>query len=100
MNCDNRSDINGDGIVSQSELNIVLSNYWTHSPWVQMTNTAGLGTTEVQFALTNASAWLFTVEASTNLGNWTPIGSASPLYQFSDPAATNSPQRFYRLRWP
>ena len=27
-------DLNGDGIVSQTELNSVLTNYWENSPWV------------------------------------------------------------------
>jgi len=93
-------DLNGDGIVDQSELNTVLSNYWPNSPWLYMTNTAGLGTTMVQFALTNASAWNFSVLVSTNLTDWDFVGLASPLYQFTDPAATNAPQRYYRLRWP
>jgi hypothetical protein len=93
-------DLNGDGKVDQSELNIVLSNYWPHSPWIEMTNVAGLGTTNVQFALTNATGWNFSVEVSTNLMNWDFLGPAFPFYQFDDPAATNEPQRYYRLRWP
>jgi hypothetical protein len=93
-------DTDGDGVVNQSELDVVLSNYWTHSPWLMMTNTAGLGTTNVQFLLTNSSAWLFTVEGSTNLSSWSPIGFAYPAYEFTDLAATNLPQHFYRLRWP
>jgi len=93
-------DLNGDGIVDQTELNIVLSNYWPRSPWIEMTNTAGLGTTNVQFALTNATGWNFSVEVSTNLMNWDFLGPAFPFYQFNDPAATNEPQRYYRLRWP
>jgi len=31
-------DANGDGIVSQGELNVVLTNYWENSPWVTLTN--------------------------------------------------------------
>lgn len=93
-------DLNGDGKVGQDELNMVLSNYWPHSPWLEMTNTAGLGTTNIQFALTNTTGWNFSVEVSTNLLNWDFLGPAFPFYQFSDPAATNEPQRYYRLRWP
>ena len=97
----NPGDANGDGIVDHVELDAVLSNYWPHSPWLQMTNTVGLGTSNVQFALPNAGAWLFTVETTTNFTNWQPLGPAYPLYQFFDPAAgSNLPQRFYRLRWP
>jgi hypothetical protein len=93
-------DLNGDGVVDQNELNAVLSNYWPHSPWLLMTNIAGLGTTNVQFALPYPTAWNFTVEVSTNLASWSAIGSAYPLYQFGDAAATNVPQRYYRLRYP
>ena len=93
-------DLGGDGVVDQSELNTVLSNYWLHSPWLQMTNTSGLGTTNIQFALTNATGWNFSVEISTNLMDWDFLGPAFPFYQFLDPAATNEPQRYYRLRWP
>ena len=65
-----------------------------------MTNATDLGTTNIQFALTNATAWNFSVEVSTNLMNWDFLGPAFPFYQFFDPAATNEPQRYYRLRWP
>jgi hypothetical protein len=41
----------------------------------------------------------YTVQASTDLLNWQPIGTVvstnSPFY-FSDPGATNYSQRFYR----
>jgi hypothetical protein len=94
-------DVNGDGIVDQTELNSVLSNYWANSPWVYMTNVGGLGTTNVQFTLTNATAWDFSVLVSTNLINWEFLGPAFPLYQFFDPTGvTNSTTRYYRLRWP
>ena len=95
-------DLNGDGIVDQSELDIVLSNYWAHSQWVYMTNAASLGNGFFQFALTNAHAWNFSVLVSSDLTNWTTnMYPAYPAYQFVDPnAATNAPQRFYRLQWP
>jgi hypothetical protein len=93
-------DVNGDGIVDQGELNAVLANYWPNSPWVWMTNTAGLGSTNVQFSLTNTAAWNFSVLVSTNLVDWQYLGTASPVYQFGDTQATNAAQRFYRLRWP
>ncbi len=94
-------DLNGDGIVSQSELNAVLTNYWANSPWLYMTNTAGLGTSTVQFALTNAAGWNFSVLVSTNLADWTELPApAYPLYQFNDREATNQPTRYYRLRYP
>jgi hypothetical protein len=96
-------DLNNDGIVSQAELNAVLTNYWPYSPWLSMTNFGQQCGGEFQFALTNASAWDFSVLVATNVAgsNWDYLGVAHPVYQFADPAATNgAPQRFYRLRWP
>ena len=46
----------GDGLVDQSELDAVLANYWPTSPWLQITNLAGLGATNITFALTNSNA--------------------------------------------
>lgn len=94
-------DTNGDGIVDQAELNVVLANYWAHSPWVCMTNAALLGEGKFQFELTNATAWNFSVLVTTNLVDWTNLpGPAFPVYQFLDSEGTNARQRFYRLRWP
>ena len=95
-------DLNGDGIVDQSELNAVLANYWLHSPWIYMTNATSLGGGMFQFALTNASAWNFTVLGSSNFTDWTSLpGPAYPVYQFFDPeAASNATMRVYRMRWP
>lgn len=55
-----------------------------------------------------AAAADFTVLTATNVAlpaaNWTVLGNASqPLpgqYQFSDTAATNGPQQFYRVVSP
>jgi hypothetical protein len=98
-------DMNGDGIVSQSELNAVLANYWAHSPWLYMTNAALLCDGRFQFELTNAGAWNFTVLVSTNATDWTNLPTpAFPVYQFVDPfvapQGTNASQRLYRLQWP
>jgi len=78
----------------------VLSNYWPNSTWLQMTSPAKLNDGLFQFALTNASAWDFSVLVSTNLIDWDFLGPAFPVYQFLDSASTNGPQRYYRLRWP
>jgi hypothetical protein len=43
-------------LVDQSELDAVLANYWPTSPWLQITNLAGLGATNITFALTNSNA--------------------------------------------
>jgi len=77
-----------------------LSHYWPYSPWLALTNPAGLGGTNVTFALTNASGWNFSVLMSINLVDWDYLGQATPLYQFFDTNAPASPQRYYRLRWP
>lgn len=94
------ANLNGNGIVSQSELNLVLSNYWPNSPWLFMTNVAGLGGTNVTFALSNSLAGAYSVEYSTDLVNWYYLGPAIPRYLFSDTNAPAIPQRFYRLSWP
>jgi hypothetical protein len=94
------SHLNGDGTVSQSELNLVLSNYFPNSLWLDMTNVAGLGGSDVTFALTNSFAGNFSVQVSTNLVDWDYLGLATPRYLFSDTNAPALPQRYYRLRWP
>jgi hypothetical protein len=93
-------DMNGDGIVDQNELNAVLSNYYPTSPWLYMTNVAGLGGTNVVFSLTNSTAGAFSVEYTTNLMDWLYLGPATPRYEFIDRSAPPIPQRYYRLRWP
>jgi hypothetical protein len=92
--------MNGDGIVSESELSAVLTNYYPASPWLLMTNVAGLGGTNVTFALLNAGAQSFTVEYTTNFTAWYPLGPATPRYLWTDTNAPALPQRYYRLRWP
>jgi hypothetical protein len=62
------------------------------------------------FSFTNVSGAGFTVLATTNislpLSNWSNLGPATETppgsghYQFSDPQATNSAQRFYQVRSP
>jgi hypothetical protein len=94
------TNLNGNGIVSQAELDMVLSNYWPYSPWLYMTNVAGLGGTTVTFALTNSIAGAFGVEYTTNFMDWFFLGPATPRYLFTDTNAPTQPQRHYRLRWP
>jgi hypothetical protein len=93
-------DTNGDGVVSQAELDAVYGNYAATSPWLFMTNVAGLGGTNVTFALEGSPLGAYTVEYSTNLANWFPLGSATPRYGFTDTNAPAIPQRHYRLRYP
>src|ERR1019366_1489853 len=59
-----------------------------------------------QFCFTNIVGALFGVLATTNpalpLSNWTALGGATEVcpgqFQFTDPQATNTARRFYRLR--
>jgi len=59
-----------------------------------------------QFAFTNSVGAVFGALASTNVSlpssNWTALGGVAEIspgqFQFTDPQATNSPQRFYRVR--
>jgi hypothetical protein len=50
------------------------------------------------------SGYAQTVFASTNLEDWIAIGPATQIspgrFQFTDPAATNFTQRFYKIRTP
>ena len=94
-------DLNGDGRVDEMELNSVLSNYWLTSTSLVMTNPNTAGGGLFQFALTNISGWNMSVFASTNLIDWELLPTqARPAWQFLDPASTNFPQRFYRIKWP
>ena len=65
-----------------------------------MTNVAGLGGTNVTFALTNSTAGAFNVQYSTDLVNWYLLGPAMPRYLFTDTNAPAGPERFYRLQLP
>src|SRR5205085_11533881 len=59
-----------------------------------------------QFSFTNNTGALFGVLTTTNptlpSSNWTALGGVAEIapgrFQFTDPRAANSPQRFYRLR--
>jgi len=94
------TNLNGNGIVTESDLDLILTNYFAYSPFLQMTNVAGLGGTNVTFALTNDFAGAFSVEYTTNLLDWLFLGPATPRYLFTDTNAPAQPQRYYRLRWP
>ena len=93
-------DQNGDVIVTEAEINAAFANYLANSPWLYLTNVAGLGGTNVTFALENTPPLTFTVEYSTNLVDWYPLGPATPRYLFTDTNAPALPQRSYRLRYP
>ncbi len=67
-----------------------------------------LGNGAFQFSFTNNPNVSFSVYASNNAalssGQWTLLGTATQIslgeYQFTDEAATNHLQRFYRVVWP
>ena len=71
-----------------------------------LTNVAKLGNGSLQFTFTNSVGAVFGALASTNvslpLSNWTALSSITETspgqFQFTDPQATNNPQRFYRVR--
>ena len=93
-------DVNGDGLVDQGEFDSAAQNYWGTMSRPYMTNLFTDGQGYWQMTLTNAAAWEFTVEVSTNLVDWDYLGPAWPYLDFYDPEATNQPQRYYRLSWP
>jgi Kelch motif. len=71
-------------------------------------NSTNLPSRTFQFSFTNALNESFSVLGTTNLSlplsSWTVMGGVTEFppgrYQFTDPQATNSPQRFYRVRSP
>jgi hypothetical protein len=71
-------------------------------PTVMLTHFVKLanGLFQLGYASSDSRSW--TVFASTNLSDWNSIGAATQTspgwFQFTDPAAANSAQRFYQLR--
>ena len=71
-----------------------------------ITGVKALSDGSFQFAFTNLAGADFSALAATNvslpLSNWTALGSVTEVspgqFQFTDPQATNLPQRFYRVR--
>lgn len=93
-------DLDNNGVLDQAEFDAVARNYWGPASRPCLTNPITDGQGNWQVSLTNAAAWNFGVEVSTNLVDWEYLGPAWPSLQFFDPQATNQPQRFYRLTWP
>ena len=77
-------------------------------PVFPLVNVTPAGNGSVQFGFTNLNGGNFTVLASTNvaapLNTWSNLGAPteSPVgvFTFTDLAATNHPQRFYRVTMP
>ena len=75
---------------------------------VVLANPAELLGGAFQFSFTNTPGASFSVLTTTNLSlplsNWTVVGGATEVspgqFQYTDPQATNTPQRFYRVRSP
>ena len=95
-----RGDADGDGAVDQDELNAVYANYWKSNPSV-ISNSFGLGETNVQLEIENALGWDLSVQASDDLLTWSNLPvRAVPVFRFEDSDATNHPSRTYRLLAP
>lgn len=104
-------DLNGDGVVDAAEaagvmqnlnpsaLAAAIQNYWIATT-NRITGLTSAGPGQFQFSLTNTAGLSFTMLVSTNLTDWEVLTNAAPQLLFSDPAATNAPQRYYRLCWP
>jgi len=71
------------------------------APVLSLASAHPLGTNGFQFALQGLPGQTYQIETSTNLANWSVIGSIlatnTPVL-FLDPAATNHARRFYRAR--
>ncbi len=80
----------------------------TQSAALVLAGVAMLNDGSFQFGFSNTPGASYTVWSTTNLSlpltNWTMLGSpaddGSGQYQFTDPAATNGIQRFYRVTSP
>ena len=103
---------NGTGSVFASGLNSPSSiaifpglKVWSATP-IKLNNPTILPGGGFQFGFIENAGLAFTVLATTNVSfsstNWTALGGATEVspgqYQFTDPQATNSGGRFYRIR--
>jgi Protein of unknown function (DUF2961) len=81
-------------------INLPLAPQLTNGSW--MTNTNGGGSFMLNFG--GSSNATYSVWSSTNLLQWeylgTPVEGSPGQYEFFDPAASNQPERFYRIGAP
>lgn len=86
-----------------------LASYIIPAPSASLVlRSLSLGGGGFHFTFTNTAGTRFTILTSTNLSlplnGWTELGAATEgppgSFQFTDPAASNSAQRFYRVRSP
>jgi hypothetical protein len=102
----NQSATNRTGHITELGQKIAVTQAAVPQP--VLTGFAILGNSAFQFGFTNLQGASFTVWTSTNLSlpltNWTALGSPTNLgsgqYEFTDLAATNGGQRFYRVSSP
>jgi hypothetical protein len=99
------NDLKGGAVVippvpTVAQVNTVLSNYFANST-DYVTSPDVLGNNKFQLSVDNLIGWNLLVQASSDLVTWTNLPTATiPMYQFVDPDAGKSQQRFYRLRYP
>lgn len=81
-------------------MNDVYGGYWQDNP-TQITNAMGLEGPEVKLVVDNLIGWDLTAQYSDDLATWSNLSNrAIPVFQFTDPDATNHPTRTYRLLAP
>jgi hypothetical protein len=91
-------DVNGDGVMDVNETGTTLSAYFA-SAVVWLTNGVPPANGLVQLGIGNLPTWPFHVQASSDLVTWSNLPpDGQTLFTFPDPASTNSPHRYYRLR--
>jgi hypothetical protein len=85
---------------------LAATNVTATSPQLNALQVQANGT--FQFTFTNTPGAPFSVLATTNLtrpfNTWTPLTGLTEVspgqFQFTDPQATNTPRRFYRVHSP
>ena len=107
----NATGVNGnqaDNSASGSGATYVFTTAAVQSPMINRQSLTVLGNGSFQFRFTNVDNTTFSVLATTNVSlpstNWTVLGTATNvgggIYQFTDPATSGLPRRFYQLRGP
>ncbi len=92
-------DLNGDGVVSRAEVELVMRNFFSRGIELPVTNFFVLGDAQVVGTAPGVPVPSFKVLVSTNLVDWEPLGEAQPRYEFYD-FGMDATQRYYRLHCP
>jgi hypothetical protein len=88
------------GAPTVAQVNSTLASYFAQST-TYATSPAVLGNGYFQLSVTNLVGWNLGVQVSSDLKSWTNLPTAAmPAYQFYDPDAGKTAQRYYRLRYP